>query len=145
MLSVDFIWDDFVIGTDIVRSLDGLRRISFSPADIPSEGYYWPLTYTSFWLEDKLWRGVAAGYDTVNVLLHLANTLLLWQLLRRLAVPGHGIHKQLGNRIQACAGQPRSRTLRDASTGIPMIRIRLPTGNRIMRPSSPAWLWTCQA
>ena len=88
MLSVDFIWDDFVIGTDVVRTLDGLRRIWFSPADIPAEGHYWPLTYTSFWLEDKLWRGVASGYHTVNVLLHLANTLLLWHLLRRLAVPG---------------------------------------------------------
>ena len=88
MLSVDFIWDDFVIGTDIVRTWDGLRRIWFSPADIPSEGHYWPLTYTSFWLEDKLWRGVASGYHTVTVLLHLANTLLLWDLLRRLAVPG---------------------------------------------------------
>ena len=88
MLSADFIWDDFVIGTDIIRTWDGLRRIWFSPADIPAEGHYWPLTYTSFWLEHKLWGGIASGYHTVNVLLHLANTLLLWHLLRRLAVPG---------------------------------------------------------
>ncbi|MDE0024473.1 MAG: tetratricopeptide repeat protein [Spirochaetaceae bacterium] len=88
ILSADFIWDDFVIGTDIIRQWDGLRRIWFSPADIPAEGHYWPLTYTSFWLENKLWGGIASGYHTVNVLLHLANTLLLWHLLRRLAVPG---------------------------------------------------------
>ena len=88
MLSVDFIWDDVVLGTDTVRTLDGLRQIWFSPADIPAEGHYWPLTYTSFWVEHKLWGEIASGYHTVNVLLHLANTLLLWHLLRRLAVPG---------------------------------------------------------
>ena len=88
MLSVDFIWDDVVLGTDTVRTLDGLRQIWFSPADIPAEGHYWPLTYTSFWLEHKLWGSIASGYHTVNVLLHLANTLLLWHLFRRFTVPG---------------------------------------------------------
>ena len=88
MLAVDFIWDDFVIGTDTVRTLDGLRQIWFSPGDIPAEGHYWPLTYTSFWLEHKLWGPIPSGYHITNVLLHLANTLLLWHLLRRLAVPG---------------------------------------------------------
>ena len=88
LLSVDFIWDDFVIGTDTVRTLDGLRQIWFSPADIPAEGHYWPLTYTSFWLEQKLWGKIASGYHATNVLLHLANTLLLWHLLRRFTVPG---------------------------------------------------------
>ena len=88
LLSVDFIWDDVVLGTDTVRTLDGLRQIWFSPADIPAEGHYWPLTYTSFWLEHKLWGSIASGYHTVNVLLHLANTLLLWHLLRRFTVPG---------------------------------------------------------
>ena len=88
MLSVEFIWDDVVLGTDTVRTLDGLRQIWFSPADIPAEGHYWPLTYTSFWLEHKLWGSIATGYHTVNVLLHLANTVLLWRLLRRFTVPG---------------------------------------------------------
>ena len=35
MLSVDFIWDDVVLGTDTVRTLDGLRQIWFSPRRHP--------------------------------------------------------------------------------------------------------------
>ena len=57
------------------------------PSEI-KEPHYRPITYTSFWLEHKLWGFTAAGYHVVNVLLHLANTLLLRQILLRLAVPG---------------------------------------------------------
>ena len=46
------------------------------------------MTYATFWLEHKLWGFDPTGYHIVNVLLHLANTLLLWHLLRRLMVPG---------------------------------------------------------
>ena len=47
-----------------------------------------PLVYTTFWLEHKLWGFDPTGYHIVNVLLHWANTLLVWYLVRRLAVPG---------------------------------------------------------
>ena len=46
------------------------------------------MTYTTFWVEHKLWGFDPTGYHVVNVLLHLANTLLVWHILRRLAVPG---------------------------------------------------------
>ena len=89
MLWGDFIWDDLVmIGTPAVREATGLRQIWFSPGEIEAEVHYWPLVYSSFWLQHKLWGFAPAGYHVVNVLLHLANTLLLWQLLRRSAVPG---------------------------------------------------------
>ena len=42
----------------------------------------------TFWLEHKLWGFDPTGYHIINVMLHLANTLLLWHLWRRLAVPG---------------------------------------------------------
>ncbi|MCE2447409.1 MAG: hypothetical protein J4F35_03175 [Candidatus Latescibacteria bacterium] len=89
MLWGGFIWDDnLCIKVDPVRDVSGLWQIWFSPSAIEEEHHYWPLVYTTFWLEHKLWGFAPAGYHIVNVLLHLANTLLLWHLLRRLAVPG---------------------------------------------------------
>ena len=84
-----FVWDDviFVAEQPMIREASGLRGIWFSPADL-KEGHYWPLVYTSFWLEHKLWGLAPAGYHAVNVLLHLINSLLVWRLLIRLAVPG---------------------------------------------------------
>ena len=89
MLWGDFVWDDLMMtATPAVSEATGLRQIWFSPAEIKAEGHYWPLVYTLFWLQHKLWGFSPAGFHVVNVLLHLANTLLVWQLLRRLAVPG---------------------------------------------------------
>ena len=88
-LSAGFVWDDEAF-TDAaaVREWSGLWRIWFSPRAIENEGHYWPLVYTSFWLEHKLWGFAPAGHHAVNVLLHAANTLLVRRLAERLAVPG---------------------------------------------------------
>ena len=84
-----FLWADRIFTqTRVVRDWSGLWRIWFSPSEIENEAHYWPLVYTTFWLEHKLWGYAPAGYHAVNVLLHLANTLLLWRLLTWLAVPG---------------------------------------------------------
>ena len=89
MLWGGFVWDDRIITyAEPVQEVSGLWQIWFSPSAIGEEGHYWPLVYTTFWLEHKLWGFAPAGYHVVNVLLHLANVLLLWHLLRRLAVPG---------------------------------------------------------
>ena len=83
-----FVWDDEII-TDArpVRAANGLAQIWLSPRAIEREGHYWPLLYTSFWLEYRLWGFAPAGYHVVNIVLHLVNTLLLWRVLQRLAVP----------------------------------------------------------
>ena len=84
-----FVWDDEILNQALaVRDWDGLGRLWFRPSEIRDEGHYWPLVYTSFWLEHKLWGFAPAGYHAVNVLLHAANVLLLWRLATRLAVPG---------------------------------------------------------
>ena len=89
MLWGGFVWDDKIItNSEPVREASGLWQIWFSPSAIEKEAHYWPLVYTMFWLEHKLWGFAPLGYHVVNVLLHLANTLLLWHLMRRLATPG---------------------------------------------------------
>ena len=82
-----FIWDDdvYVTHNPLLTAPDGLKRIWFS-LDSPSQ--YFPLTYTTFRLERRLWGLVPAGYHGVNILLHAANALLVWRLLKRLSVPG---------------------------------------------------------
>ena len=84
-----FVWDDVIFSEEpVIHSPGALRSIWFSPADIKNEGHYWPLVYSSFWLEHRLWGLQPAGYHAVNILLHLLNCLLLWRLLLRLKVPG---------------------------------------------------------
>ena len=84
-----FVWDDVIFAEEpVIHSPGALRSIWFSPTDIKNEGHYWPLVYSSFWLEHRLWGLQPAGYHAVNLFLHLLNCLLLWRLLRRLAVPG---------------------------------------------------------
>ena len=89
MLWGGFVWDDVdhIPGEPALRDWAGLWRIWFVPGEV-QEPHYRPLTYTSFWLEHKLWGFAPTGYHVVNVLLHAANTVLLWRILLRLAVPG---------------------------------------------------------
>lgn len=82
-----FIWDDdaYIIDNQCLWAWDGLWAIWCEPRRTPQ---YYPLTHTSFWVEYQLWRLYAPYYHIVNVVLHAANALLLWAVLRQLAVPG---------------------------------------------------------
>ena len=89
-----FVWDDKLVTTlTAIRDWGGIAELWFAPGSAylqgdVGEGHYWPLTYSTFWLEHKLWGLNPVGYHVVNILLHFANTALLWCLLLRLAVPG---------------------------------------------------------
>jgi tetratricopeptide (TPR) repeat protein len=85
--NADFIWDDnlYVMPVDELRSLDGLRRIWFDPNAFVQ---YYPLCYTTFWIENHFWGLKPAGYHVVNVVLHAGNALLFWLVLRRLGLRG---------------------------------------------------------
>jgi protein O-mannosyl-transferase len=82
-----FIWDDdaYVTNNPLLTAPDGLQRIWFS---FYHQSQYFPLTYTTLRFEYGLWGLNPLGYHIVNVLLHSANALLIWLVLRRLALPG---------------------------------------------------------
>ena len=82
-----FIWDDdkYVSENPLLTAPDGLKRIWFS-TDSPSQ--YFPLVYTTFRIEHAVWGLDTTGYHVTNILLHIANALLVWLALRKLSVRG---------------------------------------------------------
>jgi tetratricopeptide (TPR) repeat protein len=82
-----FIWDDdvYVTKNPLLTESDGLWRTWFS-TNQPSQ--YFPLVYTTFRLEHSIWGLNPRGYHITNILLHAANAILVWILLRRLSIPG---------------------------------------------------------
>ena len=81
-----FVWDDYslIVDNPLIKASDGLHHFWFTTG-APD---YYPLTWTSWWLQWRLWGGNATGFHAVNVLLHSLNVVAVWILLRRLAVPG---------------------------------------------------------
>jgi len=86
VLGGGFIWDDddYVYENPLLPAPDGLKRI-WTTGESPQ---YYPLVFTTFWLEYRLWGLQAGGYHIVNVLLHAINAVLVWRLLRRMGFGG---------------------------------------------------------
>lgn len=82
-----FVWDDEHHVTDLqaLRSMEGLRSIWLQPGTTLQ---YYPLTFTSFWLQHRAWGLHPAGYHAVNIALHILNAWLLLALLRRFRLRG---------------------------------------------------------
>jgi tetratricopeptide (TPR) repeat protein len=80
-----FVWDDsLIVNNRLVKAGDGLHRFWFT-TQAPD---YYPLTWSLWWVEWRLWGNHAVGYHVVNVLLHAVNAILAWTILRRLKIPG---------------------------------------------------------
>lgn len=76
----------------LIRDAAGLRALWWpAPADhVPFfvDHHYWPLLYTTFWLEHRLYGGrPAVPLHAANLALHTLNAWLLWRLLRRHSAP----------------------------------------------------------
>jgi hypothetical protein len=85
--SAGFIWDDddYVINNQSLHDLKGLSAIWLDAKATPQ---YYPLVFSSFWVEYHLWGLNPRGYHVVNVLLQITGALLLWRVLASLKVPG---------------------------------------------------------
>ena len=86
-LEAGFVWNDdsYLTENPALDSLEGLKLVWTEPK--ASEQYY-PMVFTTFWIEKRLWSLHPFGYHLVNVLLHAGSALLLWRLLGWLRLPG---------------------------------------------------------
>ena len=86
-LQNSFIWDDdyYLTQNPHLKNVDGLKRIWFDMLATPQ---YYPLVFTSFWIEHKFWGLDPLGYHLDNIIIHCINTILLWRILSFLEVKG---------------------------------------------------------
>ena len=87
-LRAGYVWDDDLhLLKNPVLLPGGLAKIRVPGTYIN----YWPLTFSTYWLENALW-GVAhpIGFHFVNILFHAASGLLVWRVLLRLRLPSWG-------------------------------------------------------
>ncbi len=80
------LWDDDANSTTaVLRSVDGLRRVWFVPRTTQQ---YYPLLYTSYWLQQRLGGDSPTSYHLVNFLLHVGCAVLVLKIFRFLRIPG---------------------------------------------------------
>jgi tetratricopeptide (TPR) repeat protein len=83
-----YIWDDDAFVTDNLILRGGWNALARLWFQFGATQQYYPLTYSTFWIEYHIW-GLTPRYShIVNVLLHALNALLIWRVLSRLRVPG---------------------------------------------------------
>jgi len=89
------LWDDPAhIPRPDLQSWQGLGRIW---TDIRATQQYYPVLFSAFWVEHRLWGDDTLGYHLVNVVFHTVSCCLFAVLLRRLWGPA---------RVGATAGVP---------------------------------------
>ncbi len=83
----EFFWDDvaFIRDNPAVQTWDHLITAWVDPRAFGGIQYY-PLTYTTSWMEYQLWGTNTFGYHLVNALLHGLNAILCWRLLGQLGL-----------------------------------------------------------
>ena len=84
-----FVWDDdaHIVNNANLKSLKGLWQMWGNPRSIQARQVY-PLTFTTFWIEYRIWGDHPLGYHITNVVLHCLSALLLWRILLKLRIPG---------------------------------------------------------
>ena len=80
-----FIWDD---DSHLTRNPCIIGPLGFKGIWTTTAAVYYPLVLTSFWIQHALWGLNPLPYHLVNVGMHAACALLLWQVLLRLKIKG---------------------------------------------------------
>jgi len=85
-IGAGYIWDDddYLTQNPLVQDWESLPTI-WEPMQTRQ---YYPLVFTTFWIEHKLWGFEPAGYHLVNIVLHALNAMLIWRIARWLKIPG---------------------------------------------------------
>lgn len=80
-----FLWDDdlHVTANPVIIGPLGLKEIWTT-----ARANYFPLVLTNFWAQHQLWGLNPLGYHVVTLACHAVSAVLLWRVLRSLAVPG---------------------------------------------------------
>ena len=81
-----FIWDDdhLLWRNETIKADDGLYQFWCSKK-APD---YYPITWSTFWVEWRLFGDRGMGYHISNVIQHAIGALLVWAVLRTLKIPG---------------------------------------------------------
>ena len=88
-LANGFVWDDAaMLREQAVRRLAGVVDIWLRPGTIASEGHYWPVTWTTFWLDYRLHGDWAPGWHATNVALHAGVSVMVGRTLERIGARG---------------------------------------------------------
>lgn len=82
-----YTWDDaeYVTHNPKVLEADGLAGIWLEPT---SAIYYYPTTFSTFWLGCRIWGLNPLGYHLLNLGIHILNACMLVWVLRSLRAPG---------------------------------------------------------
>ncbi|HAH07273.1 MAG TPA: hypothetical protein DCM05_12245 [Elusimicrobia bacterium] len=85
-LGGDYLWDDdlYLVSNRALEGPGALKRIWTEP----QTPQYYPLVFTSFWLERKLWGLKPSATRSLNAVLHAADAWLFGAALAALGVPG---------------------------------------------------------
>jgi protein O-mannosyl-transferase len=82
----NFIGDDtyYIVEDALIRSPGG----GLTTWVTSEQQDYCPVATTAFWAEWHIFGTWTTGYHLVSLAIHVANCLLIWAILRRLAIPG---------------------------------------------------------
>ena len=84
-----FVWDDAeMVREGVLRDFDGLIDIWLNPDRIKSEGHYWPITWTTLWIDYQLHGKWAPGWHATNIALHALVSIMVGRTLESAGVRG---------------------------------------------------------